>query len=90
MITQEQVDWLVDLARECDTNDPIDWGTLKITEDQAYQMMASNLLDQMATLDEDQRLHISLATTTKLLVENFVLNLKLKGAEEVLKGHSLK
>jgi|TARA_R110000796_G_scaffold36173_1_gene92477 hypothetical protein len=86
MITQEQVDWLVDLARECDTADPMDWGTLKVTEDQAYQMMASNLLDQMATLDEDQRLHISLATTTKLLVENFVLNLKLKGAEDVLKN----
>ena len=89
MITQEQVDWLVDLARECETADPIDWGTLKITEDQAYQMMASNLLDQMAALDEDQRLHISLATTTKLLVENFVLNLKLKGAEGVLKGYKL-
>jgi len=89
VITQEQVDWLVDLARECDTADPIDWGTLKITEDQAYQMMASNLLDQMAALDEDQRLHISLATTTKLLVENFVLNLKLKGAEGVLKGYKL-
>jgi hypothetical protein len=86
MITQEQVDRLVDLARECDTADPIDWGTLKITENQAYQMMASNLLDQMAALDEDQRLHISLATTTKLLVENFVLNLRLKGAEEMLKG----
>jgi hypothetical protein len=43
----------------------------------------------MAALDEDQRLHISLATTTKLLVENFVLNLKLKGAEGVLKGYKL-
>ena len=86
MITQEQVDWLVDLARECEAADPIDWGTLQVTEDQAYQMMASNLLDQMAALDEDQRLHISLATTTKLLVENFVLNLKLKGAEDVLKN----
>jgi hypothetical protein len=86
MITQEQVDWLVDLARECDTADPIDWGILQVTEDQAYQMMASNLLDQMAAIDEDQRLHVSLATTTKLLVENFVLNLRLKGAEEMLKG----
>ncbi len=86
MITQEQVDWLVDLARECEAADPIDWGTLQVTEDQAYQMMASNLLDQMAALDEDQRLHISLATTTKLLVENFVLNLKLKGADKVIRN----
>tara|TARA_B110000977_G_scaffold159873_1_gene203970 strand:- start:170 stop:433 length:264 start_codon:yes stop_codon:yes gene_type:complete len=86
VITQEQVDWLVDLARECEAADPIDWGTLQVTEDQAYQMMASNLLDQMAALDEDQRLHISLATTTKLLVENFVLNLKLKGADKVIRN----
>ena len=86
MITQEQVDWLVDLARECEAADPIDWGTLQVTEDQAYQMMASNLLDQMAALDEDQRLHISLATTTKLLVENFVLNLRLKGADKVIRN----
>ena len=86
MITQEQVDWLVDLARECETADPIHWGTLQVPEDQAYQMMASNLLDQMAALDEDQRLHISLATTTKLLVENFVLNLKLKGADKVIRN----
>ena len=57
-----------------------------VYEDQAYQMMASNLLDQMAALDEDQRLHISLATTTKLLVENFVLNLRLKGADEVIRN----
>jgi hypothetical protein len=86
MIAQEQVDFIVDLAKECELTDPIDWGKLAITEDQAYQMMASSLLEQFSEIqDEDFRM-VLLATTTKLLVENFVLNLRLKGGENVLKG----
>ena len=86
MINQEQVEFIVSLARECETEDPIDWGLLHITEDQAYQMMASQLLEQFSTIEKDQIVPVVLATATKLLVENFVLNLRLKGAENVLKG----
>ena len=39
MITKEQVSFLVDIAKECNLADPIDWGLLKITEEEAYQMM---------------------------------------------------
>jgi hypothetical protein len=35
---------------------------------------------------QEEQLMIAMATMTKLLVENFILNLKLKGAENVLKG----
>jgi hypothetical protein len=69
---------LADLARESDAQDPIDWGQLKITEDHAYEMMASNVLEQFAGVPEDQRLTVAMATVTKLLVENFVLNVKLR------------
>ena len=86
MIKQEEVDFIVDLARACETEDPIDWDLLHITEDQAYQMMASQLLEQFSSIDKDQIIPVVLATATKLLVENFVLNLRLKGAENVLKG----
>lgn len=86
MITPTQVDQLVDLAMECELGDPIDWGLLAVTEHQAYQMMASSVLEQIEDLKHDERLMIAMATMTKLLVENFVLNLKLKGAETVLKG----
>tara|TARA_B110000503_G_C6982030_1_gene343644 strand:- start:317 stop:580 length:264 start_codon:yes stop_codon:yes gene_type:complete len=86
MITSAQVDHLVDLATECELTDPIDWGLLAITESQAYQMMASSVLDQFEELKQDEQLMVAMATMTKLLVENFVLNLKLKGAENVLKG----
>jgi hypothetical protein len=69
---------LAELARESDTQDPIDWGQLKVTEDQVYEMMASNVLEQFSNIPEDQRLPVAMATITKLLVENFVLNVKLR------------
>ena len=86
MIKQEDVDFLVELAMECELSDPIDWGMLHITEEQAYQMMASQLLEQFGNVDKENLMPVILATATKLLVENLVLNLQLKGAENVLKG----
>ena len=86
MVKQEDVDFLVDLAMECELSDPIDWGMLHITEKQAYQMMASQLLEQFDNVNKKDMIPVILATSTKLLVENFVLNLQLKGAENVLKN----
>ena len=86
MVKQEDVDFLVDLAMECEIEDPIDWGMLHITEKQAYQMMASQLLEQFGNVNKEDVMPVILATATKLLVENFVLNLQLKGADNVLKG----
>lgn len=68
-------DWkiLKELAKECDTVDPIDWGQLNISEDEAFNLMAMH----MAELDNN---HLTLkAICVKLMVENFVLNLKLLG-----------
>ena len=86
MVKTEDVDFLVDLAMECELSDPIDWGMLHITEKQAYQMMASQLLEQFNEVKKDDMIPVILATATKLLVENFVLNLQLKGANNILKG----
>lgn len=86
MVKQEDLDFLVELAMECESADPIDWGMLHITEKQAYQMMASQLLEQFGNVNKEDVMPVVLATATKLLVENFVLNLQLKGAENVLKG----
>ena len=86
MVKQQDVDFLVELAMECELSDPIDWGLLHITEKQAYQMMASQLLEQFDNVNKKDMIPVILATATKLLVENFVLNLQLKGAENVLKG----
>ena len=62
---------LVILAKEANTVDPIDWGQLNITEEQAYIMMATHVLEM-------ERNHLTDgAIIVKLLVENFALNLKL-------------
>jgi hypothetical protein len=64
---------LVMLAMESDIADPIDWNELNITEEQAYIMMATHVLEM-------ERNHLTdAAIIVKLLVENFVLNLKLVG-----------
>jgi hypothetical protein len=79
----QTVKQLAQLAMESDTTDPLDWGLLNIKEEDAFLMMASNVLQQIESIPEEQRAVVAMATMTKLLVENFVLNLRLKGAENV-------
>lgn len=72
-VENEAIRNLVILAREGAIMDPIDWGELSITEEQAYVMMAAHVLEM-------ERNHLTDgAIIVKLLVENFVLNLKLMG-----------
>lgn len=73
--TNEQVKLLVALAKEGAEFDPIDWGELNVTEEQAYVMMAAHVSEM--ELDD----LTSKAIIVKLLVENFVLNLKLIGKQ---------
>ena len=74
-ITNPDVRVLVELAKEGAVMDPIDWGELNITEEQAYIMMAAHVLEM-------ERNHLTDgAIIVKLLVENFVLNLKLLGKQ---------
>lgn len=66
------VNELADLAQSAEITDPIDWGYLNIDETSAYRLMAAhviNLTNDPLTLK---------ATCVKLLVENFVINLKLE------------
>lgn len=76
-----QVKDIVELVNEIEGEDPIDWGMLNIDETQATELVANNLVEQYNTtwaeMSEDERNIIMLATITKLVVENFTLNLKL-------------
>ena len=72
-VDNPEVKLLVDLAMESEIADPIDWNELNITEEQAYVMMASYVLEMERDSLTDA------AIIVKLLVENFVLNLKLVG-----------
>ena len=72
-VDDEAIRNLVMLAKEGETMDPIDWGGLSVTDDQAYIMMATHVLEM-------ERNHLTDgAIIVKLLVENFVLNCKLMG-----------
>jgi hypothetical protein len=72
-VDDEAIRNLVILAKEGEVVDPIDWGNLSVTEDQAYIMMATHVLEM-------ERNHLTDgAIIVKLLVENFILNLKLIG-----------
>jgi hypothetical protein len=76
------VNEILDLVKEIDSEDPIDWGMLAVDENMATEMIATGLLDQYNTtwadMEADERTVIMLATITKLVVENFTLNLKLR------------
>jgi hypothetical protein len=67
----EAVKILVDLAMEVEMEDPIDWGMLAVSEHDAYELMAAHVLE----MNNDDL--TNKAIIVKLLVENFVLNLKL-------------
>lgn len=59
--------------------DPIDWGMLQVSEDEVYLLMASHTVDLMANkYTQSEMQDVLLATVVKLVVENFVLNLKLR------------
>ena len=66
---------LVILAKEGAEMDPIDWGDLNISEDQAYIMMATHVLQMERNSLTDG------AIIVKLLVENFELNMRLLGKQ---------
>jgi len=74
---------LVELARETEITDPIDWGMLNIDEENAYALVASGVLELCQTLDTDeQKIQALMATAVKLTVENFVLNIRLLQSQE--------
>ena len=64
---------LVSIAMEAEIADPIDWGELNISEEEAYRMFAATVLEMGNEPMADK------AIIVKLLVENFILNLKLLG-----------
>jgi len=71
---------IAELAQEYDIGDPIDWGMLNVKEDDAYLMIAEQVVEIMRRSENPEL--VAVIAMTKLLVENFVLNLQLAGFEE--------
>ena len=73
------VDQLSQLAQESEMTMLIDWEELNISKEAIFRHMATNVLQQLESVDENDRAVVAMATMTKLLVENFVYNHKLQG-----------
>jgi hypothetical protein len=72
--TQEQI---IELAKEVELTDAIDWDDLPLEKDRVYQIVGSQAYELYANYSQSEDGEaILIATVTKLLVENFVLNLK--------------
>lgn len=65
---------IVELAKEIETEDPIDWSNLNVDKNLAYNIIASQVIELMKQSDD----MIKTTTIVKLIVENFVLHLKLQ------------
>tara|TARA_R110000868_G_scaffold19131_2_gene82732 strand:- start:1741 stop:1971 length:231 start_codon:yes stop_codon:yes gene_type:complete len=71
MKMQISIELLSELAQESEISDPIDWGMLNIDEQDAYRLIAMHVSE----MEDD--IVVLKASLTKLMVENFVLNMKL-------------
>lgn len=82
MSNQVSVDDIVELVGEVLKEDPIDWGMLPLDEDIATELIVNQLVDryntEWITFGEEDKNKILLASMAKLILENFVLNLKLR------------
>lgn len=71
---------LAELAKESETIDPDIWNYLSVSRDEAYELMASNVLEMVNNIDDNNAIvPVIMASMTHLLVENFILNLYIGG-----------
>lgn len=84
-MTPIDLDTVIELMQEVEREDPIDWADLSIDESAATQVIVSSMIDQYArswlSLSEHDRALAMLATMSKLVLENFVLNVRLRQRE---------
>jgi hypothetical protein len=87
-VIQRYLEEIIELAKEVELSDPVDWSDLSIDEDSAYRLVASGVLDDLGIQNVRGRIHfetnkdVIIASIVKLVVENFVLNLKLAQKEK--------
>lgn len=72
---------LIELVKEVESNDPIDLSGSGVTEESletSRRLIALGVLEMFQNTPEKDRQWTMLSAMTKLVLENFVLNLKLK------------
>lgn len=75
MTTDELINLVADLAKVVDNEDPIDFAILTIDDESVWHLMATNVVEQYLPLADNKV--VIMATITKLVVDNFILNMRL-------------
>jgi iron-sulfur cluster repair protein YtfE (RIC family) len=75
MTTDELVNLVAELAQEVDKEDPVDFGMLQLDERSVWHLMSVNVVEKYFEMSGDRV--VMMATITKLLVDNFILNYKM-------------
>ena len=78
----EAIGKITALAKDIDVKDTLDYSFLNMSEDDAYDMVANNVLTQMYETPEQYRETIMMASMTKILVESLVLKSKIQSLEK--------
>lgn len=74
--TEEQI---IDLAKQVELGDSIDWDDTHVDRDRVYQVIGSQVIEHYADWAEsDDKDAVMLATIIKLVIENYVLNIRLQ------------
>ena len=68
---------LFDLTKETLNGYPVDISDLQIDENEYLKLVCLELLDRYSTLDDEDRQAAMLAANVSLVLENFILSLKL-------------
>jgi len=69
---------VIELAKEIEAGDPIDWSGLPLNRDTIYKILGSSVLEQSYSASPKEREDILLATVVHLVVQNFVLETRLR------------
>lgn len=73
--TNELINLVAELAQEVDNESPTDFGLLPVDDESVWHLMAANVIEAYMPMSDDKI--IMMATITKLVVENFVLNMRM-------------
>jgi hypothetical protein len=68
------VDQLVELAREAESRNPIEWGEIPVNEDTVYRTFAITMYAAYTNIAPETKDLVLLASIVKLQTENFALS----------------
>ena len=68
---------IIELAKQLEAEDPIDWSGLPLLRELTYNMLANSVLETAMQMPPGlERETLLMATAVKLVVENYVLHVR--------------